>query len=102
MTDIEELRHLSSKTDEEHIARFDKVYEILLEIFKRYALRHKSNTYTIYDNSFFAIRGLDEYISLIDSNIKTMKDLVSTKMKPYLIEKGYSVDVLDDYVKISW
>jgi len=103
MSDIELLNELSTKTNESR-EKLDIIYnELLLPIMKKAASERKEKRIQITDNCYRC-----DYQSrlkeLFGEKYWSLQNLISTEMKPYLIEKGFTVIIPSPsyYVAISW
>ena len=102
MNDITKLKSLVSKITEEDRPKFDRVYnEVLYPRMVRIAENLKKNELSIgsYQNNDTHNKVVTELFGSGD-----LQNLVETKMKPYLEEKGFKVAIYSPnyYVYIQW
>jgi hypothetical protein len=102
MNDIAKLKSLVSLISDDDRPKFDKVYnEVLYPRMVNMAEKWKKNELSI--GSFQNEDTHNKVVGELFSN-RSLQNLVETKMKPYLEEKGFKVVVCSPsyYVYIRW
>jgi hypothetical protein len=102
MTDIEKLKNLVSEIKNTDKPKFDRVYnEVIYPRMVRAAENFKRNEISIgsYTNDDSSNKVVKELFGT-----GSLQNLVETKMKPYLEEKGFKVIIFSPnyYVYIRW
>ena len=102
MNDIEKLKNLVSEIKDTDRPKFDKVYnEVIYPRMVRAADVHKKNEISI--GSYTSADTHNEVVKAL-FNSGSLQNLVETKMKPYLEDKGFKVIICSPnyYVYIRW
>jgi hypothetical protein len=102
MTDIEKLKNLVSEIKDTDRPKFDKVYnEVIYPRMVRAADVNKKNEISI--GSYTNADTHNEVVKAL-FNSGNLQNLVETKMKPYLEDKGFKVVICSPnyYVYIRW
>ena len=102
MNDISKLKNLVSEIKDTDRKKFDRVYnEVLYPRMVRMAEEFKKNELSI--GSYQNHDAHNEVVKELFGS-GNLQDLVETKMKPYLEEKGFKVAIFSPnyYVYIRW
>ena len=102
MTDIEKLKNLVSEIKNTDKPKFDRVYnEVIYPRMVRAAENFKRNEISI--GSYISDDNRNKVVKELFGT-GSLQNLVETKMKPYLEEKGFKVIICSPnyYVYIRW
>jgi len=103
MNDIATLKKLATEVKTTDKAKFDRVYnEVIYPRMVRAAEEFKENNIRI--GSYTSTETHNKVVAELFGGNGNLQDLVETKMKPYLEQKGFKVGICSPryYVYIRW